>query len=150
MDKKESVFRASLLLVKHFKDCLDRGGKGLHSRVFTYFLHPETEFVGVGQSQEVIDGEPVHPEHLVPCSALIDETCRLIKQEKPEDEIANLLSKHWKIAFISKRQASYIDSKEGLNLKNTMPSGWDFENGDTYERLHRAGITLLPLENIKI
>jgi hypothetical protein len=145
MDKNESVYRASLLLVRHFKACLECDGKGLHSRVFTYFLHPEVHFVGVGQSQEVIDGEPAHPEHVVPCAVLINESCRLIKRGVLEAEIARLMSKHWKIAFISKKQATYLDSTDGLNLKHTMPDGWCFESGDTYERLNRAGIELLPL-----
>lgn len=144
MENSESIFRASLLLVKHFKDCIERGGKGFHSRVFTCFLHPEADYVGVGQSQEVIDGEPAHPEHIVPCAVLIEEACRLIKQGKPEEEIAHLMSKHWKIAFISKKQAVYLDSKAGMNMRHRMPEGWDFESGDTYERLNRAGIELLP------
>ena len=145
MEKSESVFRASLLLVKHFKDCLERGGKGFHSRIFTYFLHPEADFVGVGQSQEVIDGEPAHPEHVVPCAVLIEEACRLIELGNPEEDIARLMSKHWKIAFISKKQAAHLDSKDGLNMKHSMPSGWYFESGDTYDRLKGAGIDLLPL-----
>lgn len=145
MEKIESVYRASLLLVKHFKDCLERDGKGFHSRIFNYFLHPEVHFVGVGRSQAVIDGDPEHPEHVVPCAVLIDEACRLINQGVPETEIARLMSKHWKIAFISKEQAARLDSKNGLNLKNRMPEGWCFENGDTYERLNLAKIELLPL-----
>lgn len=147
MDKGESVYRASLLLVNHFRDCLDRGGKGLHSRIFNYFLHPEGEFVGVGKSLDVVNGKPVHPEHVVPCAVLIEESCRLLKMGVPESEIALLLSKHWKIAYISKEQAGYIDSIDGLNLKNTMPDGWCFESGDTYERLNRAGIELIPLDH---
>lgn len=144
MDKRESVYRASLLLVKHFKDCLERDGRGFHSRVFSYFLHPEVEFVGAGQSREVKDGAPPHPEHVVPCAVLFKEACRLIKQGMPEVEIAHLISKHWKVAYISKDQASRLDSKTGLNLKQDMPEGWSFETGDTYERLKIAGIELLP------
>lgn len=147
MDNNESVYRASLLLVQHFRDCLERDRKGLHSRVFSHFLHPEFDFVGAGRSQDVINGEPVHPEHVVPCAVLIEETCRLIKQGALDAEIARLLSKHWKIALISKKQANHLDSKDRLNLKHTMPDGWCFENGNTYERLNMAGIELLPLTN---
>lgn len=147
MDNIESVYRASLHLVRHFKDCLERDGKGIHSRIFNYLLHPEGDFVGAGQSQEVINGEPVHPEHVVPCAVLIEESCRLLKQGVTETEIARLLSMHWKIAFISKAQAAYIDSKDGLNLKSSMPDGWCFESGDTYERLKRAEIMLQPIDD---
>lgn len=145
MDKDESVYRASLLLVRHFKDCLARNGKGLHSRIFNYFLHPEVHFVGVGRSQSVVDGEPTHPEHVVPCAVLIEESCRLLSQGVSENEIARMLSKHWKIALISKEQAACLDSKSGLNLKHRMPEGWRFESGDTYARLNLAKIELLPL-----
>lgn len=147
MENTESVYRASLLLVQHFKDCLERDGKGFNSRVFSHFLHPELDFVGVGRSQEVINGEPVHPEHVVPCAVLIKEASRLIQKGTPDTEVACLMSKHWKIALISKKQADYLDSKDGLNLKHTMPDGWCFETGDTYERLKMAGIELLPLSN---
>ncbi|WP_156167512.1 hypothetical protein [Thioalkalivibrio versutus] len=146
MENSESVFRASSLLVKHFKDCIARGGKGRHSRVFTYFLHPEEDFVSVGQSQEILDGQPAHPEHVVPCSVLIEEACRLLEQGTPEEDVARLLSKHWKIVFVSKNQAAYLGSKEGLNMKHCMPNGWNFENGDTYERLREANIEWFPLE----
>ena len=145
MERSESVSRASLLLVKHFGDCLTREGKGLHSRIFSYFLHPEFDFVGVGRSQAVIDGEPAHPEHVVPCAVLISESCRLLSQGVPEEEVAHLLSKHWKIALISKEQAARLDSKSGYGLKDRMPAEWCFENDDTYERLKIAKIELLPL-----
>lgn len=145
MDNRESVYRASLLLVKHFKDCLEREGKGFHSRVFSHFLHPEIHFVYAGQSQEVKNGAPAHPEHVVPCAVLFKEACRLIMQGVPDPEVAGLLSKHWKVAYISKNEASRLDSKNGLNLKDKMPEGWGFEDGDTFERLSRAGIELLPL-----
>lgn len=149
MDNNESVYRASLLLVKHFRDCIERNGKGFHSRVFSHFLHPEIDFIGAGKSQEVIDGEPAHLEHIVPCSVLYKESCRLITGSMPEDKVAQLLAKHWKVAYISKKQASQLDSKSGLDLKHRMPDGWCFESGDTYERLNLAKIELLPLDGFQ-
>jgi len=125
---------------------MERDGKGRHSRVFSYFLHPEMDFVGVGKSQEVIDGKAPHPEHVVPCIVLINESCRLLKEGVPETEVARLLSKHWKIVLISKEEAGRLDSKDGTGLKCRMPENWRFESGDTYERLKQAGIKWLPLE----
>lgn len=145
MEIAESVFKASLLLVEHFGDCLRRGGKGIHSRVFSHILHPEKDFVFAGASQAVIDGEKIHPEHVVPCAVLISETCRLINEGMPNDEIAKLLSKHWRVAYISKKQADYLDTKNGLNLKNSMPPDWKFETGDTFARLELAKIQLLQI-----
>lgn len=149
MNKEKEVFKASLHLVRHFKDCLERERngfpKGIHSRVFNFMLHPEGDFVGIGRSQAVIDGAPAYPEHVVPCAKMIEECCRLIKSHVEENHIAMLLSKHWKIAYISKSQAAYIDFD--LKLKNEMPKGWSFEDGETYERLNLAGIDLLPLDD---
>lgn len=124
-----------------------RGKAGQHTRLFNYILHPEEEFVAVGRSQEVIDGAPPHPEHVVPCSKLVTESFRLIEEGIPKDKIAELLAKHWKIVYVSKSQAKYLDTKEGLNLKYKMPNGWCFEAGDTYARLKLANIEIYPLES---
>ena len=145
MDNEKTIYKTSLLLVEHFKDCLERDDRGIHSRIFSHILHPEQNFVTVGQSQEVIDGAKAHPEHVVPCAVLIGESCRLINENMPKVSIAKLLSKHWKIAYISKDQANFLDTKKGLNLKHSMPEGWCFETGDTYARLNKASIKLFPL-----
>jgi hypothetical protein len=147
MDKQESIYRTALLLVEHFNYCILRNRKGIHSRIFSHILHPEEEFVAIGQSQDVIDGAKPYPEHVVPCATLINKSFRLIKEGLPKEEIANLITKHWKIVYISKDQADYLDTKKGLNLKYKMPDGWNFETGNTYARLELANIEVLPLEN---
>lgn len=144
MDKAESVERASLHLVRHFSDCLERGGEGLHSRVFSYFLHPEENFVGAGQSERVLAGDPSHPEHAVPCAYMIEEACRLLKEGRPERDISSMLAKHWKIVRLAKSEASHLDSKDGLNIKDTMPPGWRFEEGDTFARIAKLDIEIVP------
>lgn len=145
MTKDESVYNASLLLVEHFSHCQARDGRGRHSRVFSYFLHPEVSFVGVGRSKKVAEGAKPYPEHVVPCTTLIDESARLLSSGMPKEQIARLLAKHWKIALLSKEEATYLDAKDGLNLKSSMPKEWSFENGDTFARLKLANIELLPL-----
>ena len=145
MNNEETVYKTALLLVEHFRDCMARDDRGINSRIFSHILHPEKHFITVGQSQEVINGKDTHPEHVVPCATLIEESCRLIKEDVPDTKIAELLTKHWKIANISKDQANYLDTKNGLNLKYAMPEGWSFETGDTYARLKLAGIELLPI-----
>jgi len=105
MNNDESVFKASLLLVEHFTHCIARNGRGINSRVFSHILHPEGSFVAVGRSKDVIDGAEAHPEHVVPCAVLISESMRLIGECFPNEQIATLLAKHWKIAYISKEQA---------------------------------------------
>lgn len=109
-------------------------------------LHWEYDFVGIGQSAEVTNESGFHPEHVVPCAFLIEETCRLIEENVlAETEIATLLKKHWKIARITKEQAKQIDF--GLGYKSKMPPGWRFESGETLARLDAAKIALLPIED---
>ena len=70
MQKDEIIYKTSLLLVQHFKQCLE-DGRGTHSRIFNFILHPEENYVLAGQSQAVVDGAKKHPEHVVPCAVLI-------------------------------------------------------------------------------
>jgi hypothetical protein len=143
--KEELVYRTCMLLVQHFRNLLEAGHGGFHSRIFQHMLHWEYDFVGIGQSTEVTIESGFHPEHVVPCAVLIEETCRLIQESVLNDtEIASLRQKHWKIARITKEQAKQIDF--GLGYKSTMPPGWRFEFGETLARLNAAEITLLPFE----
>jgi len=142
--KEELVYRTCVLLVQHFRNLIEaRAGGfncGFHSRIFQHMLHWEFDFVGIGQSAEVTNESSFHPEHVVPCAVLISETCRLIEGNVLSDtEIAKLLQKHWKIARITKKQASEIDK----HYKSTMPLGWCFEFGETLARL--AHIKLVPI-----
>ncbi len=149
MNKQEAVYKTSLVLVEHFLNCIEQkklgANSGVHSRILSYILHPEVEFVAVGKSQEVADGAHPHPEHIVPCSIIVWESIRLLEEGKPKEEVAKLIAKHWKIVFISKNEASFIDAKKGLNLKSSMPDNWSFETGNSFERLDLAGIQVLPL-----
>jgi len=137
MTNDEYVYETCLLLVKHFRNSLMES-RPVHSRIFEHILHPEINYVLVGESEAVRLGGEKHPEHVVPCATLMTECRRLIKENWFDEDIAKLLQKHWKIVHISKDEANYLDSKDGLNLKWNMPSEWRFENGDTFERLRRA------------
>lgn len=80
-------------------------------------------------------------EHVVPCRTLIVELRRLVIQNfMPDDQIAALLQKNWKVAWITKDQAKQIDK----HYKSEMPNGWKFESGDAMARL--KGIELLPFQ----
>ena len=144
-DKDKIVFETSKMLVQHIRECMNSTNRGVHSRIFSILLHPEENFVLVGQSKAVIDGEPKHPEHIVPCAFIIAEARKLIEKEIADERIAALIAKHWKIVYISKKEAEYLDGKNGLNLKSVMPSDWSFEVGDSFARLNLAGIKLFPI-----
>ena len=141
MEKSEIVIKASRLLVTHFRNLIDYGEAGFNTRIFKHMLHPEEHFVFAGTSISVTSDSLTHPEHVVPCAVLINECKRLIKNDAHSDgQIAILLAKHWKIVKITKEEQQRVDYE--LGYKSKMPDGWCFENGDTFERLHRANIVL--------
>lgn len=153
---EDEVYKTALLLVNLFEINANRKKNGLkstgrHSRIFQYALHPEISFVGYGKTKETLNASSIHPEHVVPCAVLISECNRLLESGIAKEEIANLLTKHWKIVYITKEQANFLDTKNGISLKYSMPKGWNFENGDTFARLKLANIIqdekeLLPLD----
>jgi hypothetical protein len=53
MEKSELVFQTCIVLVQHFSNLVKSGRGGFHTRIFQYIIHPEYEFVGMGQSPEV-------------------------------------------------------------------------------------------------
>ena len=145
--KEQVVHRTCLIVVRHIRNHVEEDRGGINTRLFSHILHPEVDYVYAGRSPEVVVDSDIHPEHVVPCAVLVDETRRLIREDKANDkeiEIAQLLQRHWKIAFITKKQARYIDVD--LGYKSSMPRGWCFETGDTFERLKLAGITELVPE----
>jgi len=144
LTKEEFTYQTSLILIEHFTNCIQHDSKGFNTRIFSHILHPAHEFVAIGNSKEVVEGANPYPEHVVPCATLINESVRLIKEGKDKEYIARLLTKHWKIVYISKEQANYLDTKKGLNLQYKMPEGWNFETGDTYARLKLANIEVFP------
>jgi predicted GIY-YIG superfamily endonuclease len=138
------LYETCLILVKHFENILklSETGHGFTTRVFNHILHPEHIFVYAGTSTKVTEKTQTHPEHVVPCAVMIKECQRLILAgTHTHEEIAVMLKKHWKLAIITKAEQEFIDYE--LKYKSTMPSGWNFETGDTFERLRLANIQLV-------
>ena len=132
------LFRTCQLLVKFFRN-LEEEGRGAHTRIFNYILHPEKDYVYHGTSVAAKDLPNPYPEHAVPCAILRNECHRLIRERKlGDDEIANLLMKHWKIVGITKEEQGIIDSIH----KSDMPEGWSFETGDTFARFNHKDVNI--------
>ena len=147
VDKDDIVYKTCLLLVTHFRNLLvhSEDNLGFHTRIFSHFLHPEEKFVFAGKSKMVTSDTPTHPEHVVPCAVLINECKRLINEgQLSYSQIAKLLRKHWRLARITKAEQAKLDFE--LGHKSTMPSGWRFETGNTFERFRLAEIELLELD----
>lgn len=149
-NREDLVYATCLLLVKHYRNLVaykkNTGEKlGYHSRIFKHMLHPEENFCYVGKSEKaVLENNPKneHPEHVVPCAYMMYELESLIEEGKHSDEeLARALQKNWKVANISKEEATKLNSE--LKLKSTMPEGWDFMTGNPEDRLTQAGIKLI-------
>ncbi|MGJ0483974.1 MAG: hypothetical protein ACR65R_05490 [Methylomicrobium sp.] len=139
--KEEIVYRTCKTVVRHIRNHVEEDRGGIHTRLFSHILHPENDFVCLGKSSATNSSEDTHPEHVVPCVVLVEETRRLIREgQLTDDDIAKLLQKHWKIALITKNEARTIDYE--LGYKSTMPEGWCFETGDTLARLRAANINI--------
>ena len=145
MTKDEIVSATCLLIVQHFRNLLQYRVNGFNSRIFSHMLHPEKDFVFLGTSLEATKESRLHPEHVVPCAVLIAECCRLISEGQTNEDVAKLLKKHWKIAYVTKEQANLIDY--GHKWKSTMPPGWNFETGNTLRRFELANIQLINVSS---
>ncbi|ACV69808.1 hypothetical protein [Desulfohalobium retbaense] len=140
--KDEILLRACKILVQNFANQVEERREVVHTRIFSYFLHPEINYVHYGQSSSVTSHTKNHTEHAVPCSVLINECFRLIKENKlTYDQISHLLKKHWKIVTITKKESRKLDYY--LGYKSTMPTNWSFEYGDTFKRFNIANIKLI-------
>jgi len=144
MTKDEFVYNICLVYVQHMKVCIEYGS-GWNTYLFSHLLNRKEEnLISLGKSKEINDNSQTRLEHVVPRLVLLTETRRLINEKTLSDEkIACLLYKHWKVARITKEEQERLDLKSYLNLKEKMPEGWTFENGDTLARLKLADIKLI-------
>jgi hypothetical protein len=143
MSKEEFIFEICLVFIQHLKVCIEYGS-GWNTDIFMHLLNKKEEnLISLGISELVNNNTETHLEHVVPRLVLLQETRRLIEEKSLKNtEIAHLLQKHWKVARISKDEQQKLDLKSKLNLKQTMPEGWTFENGDTLARFKKADIVL--------
>ncbi len=144
MTKDEFIYNICLVYVQHMKICIAYGS-GWNTDIFMHLLNKkEEDLISLGKSKEIKVNSQTHLEHVVPRLVLLLETRRLLEEEKlSNEEIAWLLHKHWKVARITKEEQEQLDLKCNLNLKQTMPDGWTFEEGDTLARLKLAKIKLV-------
>lgn len=103
------------------------------TRLFMEPLIPES-FVTVGKSKSGTDRK----EHVVPKRVLCEECHKMFAEDASIEEVASVIKKYLKIVLISKEEQERLDHK--LGLKQNMPPGWSFKNGDPFERLKFASI----------
>lgn len=136
----ERLVRASERVVYVMRHLYEEAGHS-HSRLLDDMLLP-TELITVGRSR-ACEGKG-YREHVVPCRKIVKRGHAMIECGRSDAEIAAFIRKHTKIVMISKAEASYLNRKSGMNLRQSMPKGWKFGD-DIFARLTAAGIEWDPL-----
>ena len=97
------------------------------------------EYVIVGAS---INGKG-HKEHVVPRTVICNECHIMLHDNKSLKEVAAFIQKYLKIVHITKSEKNRLDKSSELNLRQRMPEGWSFEDGDIFSRLYEAKIEFI-------
>lgn len=121
---------------------LSEEGEGGHSRLFDTLIHERLIFIG--ESKESRKTKEKYPEHVVPCAYLRNLAFDMYIEDKAKiEEVELMLMRLLSIAHISNAEQSKLDSKDQLNLKSTMPEGWEYPEGSRNARLEKANIELV-------
>lgn len=105
-----------------------------HTRIFdTLVWH---QYITVGKSKDGAE----HKEHLVPCAVIRDIANAEFENGASTEEVATIVERLLKVAYISKSERHKIDFE--LGLKTRMPAGWDYRNDSVYARLDTGGVEL--------
>lgn len=134
--KRRSFERVAWVLKHFFDEQKDefRGEARLHSRIFDTLIFDE--YINLGESEELKNtGGSRHREHLVPCAYIRDLAFKMYLAGKQESEVADMIQKCLKIAFITAEEAKRLDKVH----KSTMPADWDWRSGSVLWRLENDG-----------
>lgn len=91
-----------------------------------------------GSLQEKAGKNP-YREHPVPLDWIANKIFDMIKEGKPDEEIALMIKRNFKLALISNSEQDLLDNK--LGLRTTMPEGYK-DGDDPLTRLKFAGIEI--------
>lgn len=142
LSKSVRIHRSFLRAARYIKRIQDDEKAPAHSRVVELFIPDEFVPRGVGKNGLG------HREHVVPCVLLRDKCVELFEKDSATiEEVADFLKRHVVIVEISPSQQHCLDaskSKGGRGLKHCMPTGWEFESGCIFARLHDANILFDP------
>jgi hypothetical protein len=84
-------------------------------------------------------------EHLVPCAYIRDRAFKMYQEGSTVNDVAGMVGRLLKIAFITPDEAKLIDSK----YKTNMPPDWDHMKDSITSRLEGCGIKLILSEAIE-
>ena len=106
---------------------------GVHSRIFDALIpnvYIELNSKALGRS---------YKEHVVPCAYIRNLSFKMYHENSSIDDVAKMISKLLKIAYITKDERKKIDSIH----KYSMPEKWDWKTDSILERLIIAGVEVV-------
>jgi len=103
------------------------------TRLLESFFIPDP-YVVVGES---VSGRG-HREHVVPRMVICQQCHAMFRDGASLQEVADLIQRFLKIVHITKEEQHRLDVE--LGLKQSMPEGWTFSQGDVFARLKAAAI----------
>jgi hypothetical protein len=109
-------------------------GRGVHSRIFEVLVPDEFVIDGISKK----GGN--YREHVVPCALIRNHANKMFHLGSSVDEVEAMINSNLRIVKISIEEAKYIDNI--LGLKEVMPEGWEFGEGDPLARLQIGGVEI--------
>lgn len=126
---EEMIERAFYRIAWNVKHMWEETGKS-DTRLFNEPIIPD-KFVIVGGTKNTRE----HKEHVVPRVTICKKCHEMFDNGHTVEDVAKFIRKFLKIVFISKEEQKHLDKRVGLNLRQRMPEGWEFETGCPFERL---------------
>lgn len=109
----------------------------VHSRIFDTLIY--NKYIELNRSAP----GRTYPEHVVPCAYIRDLAFDMYWSGKQPEEVAAMIGRLLRIAYISTEQAKVVDALH----KQTMPTDWDPDSGSILARLEVVGVVIEdPLE----
>lgn len=93
-------------------------------------------YVVVGESRRGTECR----EHVIPRKVVCEQCHSMFAHGATIEQVAAFLRSYVKVVRISKDERHVLDHGSKLNLRQRMPVGWSFEDGDVFARLALGGI----------
>jgi hypothetical protein len=132
--EEELIERAFLRIAWNIHHMWEETGRS-DTRLLIEPLIPDV-FVIVGQSKT----GGTHKEHVVPRVKILEKCHDMFANGNSIETVAAFIRMFLKVVKISKEEQERLDKGINCNLRQKMPDGWSFENGDVFERLKSAEI----------
>ena len=106
---------------------------GVHSRIFESLI-PDV-YIELNSRA----GDRTYGEHVVSCAYIRDLSFKMYRENASMDDVAKMISKLLKIAYITEEQRKKVDSIH----KYSMPENWNWKTDSILERLVIAGVEVV-------